>query len=1077
MSLARFSVKNSVLANILMVVITTVGAYSLLTMPQEMVPDLSFPWLFITVIDPGVSPEEMEKLVAKPIEDEISDVDGIDNVTSISREGGAFVWIKFETMPEDEFDKRLQEIRTEIDRVKLPDTAEEPNIEQFKTQDFLPLVSVVLSGELPKREMKRLAEDLREDILDIPKVSRVAISGVREREIWVEVDPDKLARYRLSTMEIIAALKNKNLNLAGGEVKIGRWDYSVRTVGEINRVQELEDVIIRADERGNHVRVRDLAQVRDTFKDDETISRFNGKPSVTLTVAKKQDGNSIDIIEDIKRLVEDYHANRLPAGATITLTNDSSVYIVDILDKLKSNAWMGMILVALSLWLLLGSRQALFAVLGIPIALAGTFIIMKVTGNSINGSSLFALVLVLGMLVDDAIVVIENCYRYVQQGYSPAQAAVIGTREVTWPILASAGTTIAAFLPLMLLPGIIGDFMQIVPIVVTLALVSSLFEAFTILPAHISEWSKRPNNNQSRDGRWGKGRVLRDKPLVDFSPVRKRYTRVLGKVLRRRYLVVALVTFVMIASLPIALTLGVDMFADEEIPQFFVLVTMPEGTRLAVTDQVVLQLEAIAQQLPKHELKSVVANTGIQQTPGEWFFKPSVGQLIVELVDRKKRQREVDDIIDEMRSKATKIPGMQALAFEKIQSGPPTGAPIEVKVKGKRLDELQQVNNEVKAALRGIDGVYDIRDDFITGARELRISVDEERASLFGLSVMQVAGAVYNAFHGTVATTFRDGDDEIDVRVRHREDARRHLADLANFKVATPMRDVVLLKDVARLHETSTLAAIKHDDRERAITITANVDNRKTTSIAANQRLKAAWADIARRFPGYSLKFGGEFSEFNEAFKNLGLLFALGIAIMFTIMASQFSSFVQPAIIFMAVIFAFWGAVMGLFVIGSPFTINNLFGLVALAGVSVNNSIVLVEFINIARANGESRWRSILGAAKLRIRPILLTSVTTVLGLAPMAIGLGGYSEVWGPLATVMVWGLTASSVLSLFLIPCLYAIVGDAKRLFVGRRYMDEHGRLAHWEEKRQLQQELARLDRLSVRRSQQSAGLEAIE
>jgi HAE1 family hydrophobic/amphiphilic exporter-1 len=355
--------------------------------------------------------------------------------------------------------------------------------------------------------------------------------------------------------------------------------------------------------------------------------------------------------------------------------------------------------------------------------------------------------------------------------------------------------------------------------------------------------------------------------------------------------------------------------------------------------------------------------------------------------------------------------------------------------------------------------------------------VDEEKASLLGLNVMQVAGSVYAAFHGAVATTFRDGEEEIDVRVRYREGARQQFSDLANLKVATPFQSFVLLKDVAKLEETSGFASIKHDDRERAITITANVDNSKITSIAANQKLKEAWADVAARHPGYSLKFGGEFAEFNEAFKNLGLLFALGVAIMFTIMAAQFSSFIQPAIIFMAVIFAFWGAVMGLFVIGSPFTINNLFGLVALAGVSVNNSIVLIEFINIARANGVSRWRSIIDAGKLRVRPILLTSATTVLGLAPMAIGLGGYSEVWGPLATVIVWGLTAASILSLFLSPCLYAIIGDLKRLFMGKRFMDEHGHLAQWKEKRRLEEELARLDHLSLRRLEGDRRFDGLE
>ena len=1059
MSVARFSVKNPVLVNIVMVVITVVGTWSLLNMPQELVPDISFPWVFINVIDPGVSPEEMEKLVVKPIEDEIHDVDGITNISSTAREGGAFIWVKFETMPEDEFDKRYQDLKAEVDKVKLPETAEDPMVDHFRTQDFMPMISVVFSGDIPEREMKSIAEDMRDDIADIPNISRVSISGVRDREIWVEVDPEKLERFNLSMNQIGEAIRAKNLNLSAGEVKLGRWEWAIRTVGEMEHVAELENVILRADPMGNHVRLKDVARVSDTFEETEIISRFNGKPSVTLSVAKKQQGNSIDLIDRIKEIVADYRATRIPPGLTVTLTNDNSIYINDILDTLKSNAWMGMILVALALFFFLGWRQALYAVIGIPIALAATFGFMKFTGHSINGSSLFALVLVLGMLVDDAIVVIENCFRYLQMGYRPRQAAVLGTREVIRPVLSSAATTIAAFLPLMLLPGIIGDFMRIIPIVVSLALVASLFESFVILPAHISEWSKKSTGRNDSNGR-----ILRERPFVDFKPVQNWYRRLLGRVLRRRYWVIAAVTMLMVVSVPIAFMLGVDLFADEEIPQFRVFVTMPEGTRIEVTDQTIRQLENLAMEIPPAELENVVSKTGIMELEGWWQVKPSVGELFVELVNHRERDRELDEIMNEMRAKAERIPGIQTITFDKVSSGPPTGAPVELKVKGEDFDELQRVAGEVKAALRAIDGVYDIKDDFETGSRELKLRVDEEKAALYGLTVGQVAASVYNAFQGSVVTTYREGDEEIDVRVRYRRDARQRPADLANLKIQTPSKKFIILKDVATIDRATRISQIKRDDRERAIKITANVDDKKITSIAANQEVGKAWPAIAARHPGYSLEFGGEFTEFTDAFKNLGLLFALGVAIMFTIMAAQFGSIAQPIIIFMAVIFAFWGAVMGLFVIGSPFSINNLFGLVALAGVAVNNSIVLIEFINNSRARGVSRWRSILQAGKTRVRPVLLTSVTTVLGLAPMAIGLGGYSVVWGPLATVIVWGLSASSILTLFIIPSLYAIVGDIKRFFLRGRFLDARGRLSRWEEKRRLEEELARLDRNGV-------------
>ena len=1048
--LLKFAVSRPVLVNLIMVAIALGGIFAVVVLPQEQVPNVSFPWAFVVVIDTGVSPEEIEKAITIPLEEELQDLDDLESMTSNSREGASFIWLKFSTMPEDKFARRLQDVRTEVQKVRLPDTAEDPDITQFKTQDFAPLVSVILRGRMSEHLQKRIAEDLREDILDIDNVSQVTIAGVREREVWVEVDPSRLERYGLTLDEVGESIRRKHVNLTGGDVATGRTDFRVRTTGEAARIAELEDVIVRAAPGGGHIRVSDVAVVSDTFEDEVSRARFNGEPAVTLTVAKKQEGNSIKIIEQVKVVAARYERDRLPAGCSIAYTNDSSVIISDILGTLKSNAWIGMLLVAVSLYLFLGWRQAMFAAIGIPIALAATFLFLYLTGNTINSSTLFALVLVLGMLVDDAVVVIENCYRYIQRGMEPRRAAIVGTREVLQPVFVSAGTTVAAFLPLMLLPGVIGDFMRIIPIVVSLALAASLFESFFILPSHVAEWSRKP-----REG------AAPEKPVIGFRWVQKRYRRLLVKCIRRRAWVIAVTSVVILGSLPVAFALGVDMFADEEIPFFFVYVTLPEGTRLEATDRTIRRIEEIVSEaLPETDLKNIDAVAGMQERESEWVVKPSVGRVLVELHENNVRRHDLATNMNLVRERAELVPGITSLELHRISSGPPTGAPVEAKVRGEHLGDLGLVAEEVKQVLAGIDGVKDIRDDFLAGIPELRVVVDEERAAMVGLSVADVARTVNTAFAGSVVTEFLDGDDDIDVLVRLREESRENAGDLENLLIPVPSGGRVLLKDVARIVETGGYSTIKRDDNQRAITITANVDDEIISGVEASRKLEEAWPAIAARHPGHNLKFGGEFEEFQEAFTNLGFLFLVGIAIMLTLMAGQFNSISQPLIIFLAVIFAFWGAVMGLFVIGSTFSINNLFGLVALAGVAVNNSIVLISFVNSLRERGYNRFRAVLMASQLRVRPVLLTSLTTVVGLVPMAVGLGGYSEVWGPLATVMVWGLAASSLLTLFLIPSIYIVQGDIKRLTFSRRLRDETASRSQWKERRRRRRDLEEID-----------------
>ncbi len=1021
MNIPRFSVRNSVLVNLIMILMILAGIFALNRLPRELMPDIDMNWVFVITVYPGVAPDEIEELITKPIEEAIEDVDKIDFVSSGSEEGRSAIAVKFENIDPDEFDKRFLDLRAAVDVAArtLPKDAEDPIVESFSSADFMPMISVNISSDLPEKELKEIAENLEDEITQIKNVSQIEISGLRDREIWVEVDPGRMNALSVTFDEIVNAIRSKNLNLPGGTLKSSKSEFIIRTIGKLENPTEMKDIIVRINQNGGHIRVRDVADVLDTYKDYMVISRLDQKPVVSLSISKKEDGNSIEIIDQIKEIVASYR-ERYGKYVKFTITNDTSIYINDILNILQSNALMGLILVVILLWVFLGRRNAFMAAIGIPITFLFALLYMYITGRSLNGHSIFGLVLVLGMVVDDAVVVIENCHRYIQQkGYHPKKAAIVGACEVGRPIFASVATTIAAFLPLVLMPGIMGRFMRIIPLVVTLVLAASLFEAFFILPAHIGDWSKRKSNNSSK----------REKSLFDRA--RAKYLQVLKKALRRRYWVVGGVLILFIISLGAIPIIGVALFEGDEFPQFSVLVRMPEDYKLEETDRVMKYIENIAMELPQEERNAIITNTGLMQTQTDWIFKSSVGQVLVTLEQNKYRDRSVKEIMEELRGKIGTIAGVKSIEFFDYSGGPPLGAPVEVKVKGKYFNELEKVTELVKEELSKMDGVKDIKDDFEQGKKELRIKIDEEKAAFFGLNTLTVASSIRNAYLGIRASVHRDGDEEIDVIVKFDRETRENLEDFRNIKVSTLDGRYIPLKDIAELEIEKGYSTIHRFEGERAITVSADIDNDVTSSVEVNNRLIEKFKNISKEYPGYRLDFRGEFQEYVESFKSLGILFIFGLVLIYMILGGQFQSFMQPFIILFTIPLAFMGAMFGLLIDGNPFSIVTLYGMVALAGVAVNSSIVLVDFINRSRQRGYSKWRSIIQSGHIRLKPIFLTTATTVGGLLPMALGLGGKSVQWGSLANTIVWGLIFSSTLTVVVIPCAYAILDDIKHKF----------------------------------------------
>ncbi len=1051
MSIPKLSVSNPVLSNLLMVIITALGVYAWFTLPRDLIPEIVTYTARISTFYPGASAETVEKLVTAQIEDAIEKVDQIDLITSKSSEGRSDISVQFEEISDRDFDKRVQDLRNAVDRIKdLPnELLDQPEVVAVDISNGVPMVTVAVSGNLDESQMKLAAEVLEKQITKIDGVSNIQVAGVRDREIWVEVDPDRLKSYNLVAEQVSLALSQRNLNLPAGVLEVGESEFLVRTMGEFRSVAEIAETIIKVTAYGTPVRVKDVASVRDTYQDARTLSRINGQSSISLTIQKKNDGNAIRIIDQIRKIVAPYtegQTNRanliiqktspklipieLPPETKISLVNDSSVLLRERLGILQNNALLGLVLVVVFLWLFMGSRNAFFAALGIPVAILGALWILKLMGSSINASTLFGLILVIGIVVDDAIVVIENVFRRIEEGLPPTKAAIVGAQEVAWPVLSASLTTMAAFLPLILMSGIPGQFMRVVPITGVVVILASLVEVFAILPAHIAEWSK-PNNDSNSDNRsnW-------------FVSIQDRYVELLNRILDWRYVVVfgtVLGTFVF--SILAFISLPKELFPGEDFPQFYIKVDMPTDYGIEETTRFMEKLEGVVTSLPREEYVALVTNIGLQ-TPTNGLegtsISSNVAEVLVELVPKDERNRSRDEIIEFLRLQMTEITGAEKIYFDKQKGGPPRGKDVEVKVKGDRIPQLVAIANQLKEKLNSIDGVFDVKDDFKSGKPEIRLRTKGEKLRQFGLTIFQVANNVRHAIEGNICTVYRDADEAIDVVVKYGKNSMNTVDALSQMMIATPSGISVPLKDIAQLSREESLVDIKRFDVERSITVSASVDREVTTPAIATQALQTAFENIGFRYPGYSLDFRGEFDQILESFKELGLkLLPMGVMLMYFILGAQFKSFLQPFIILFAIPFGVIGAMVGLLITQSTLSLIALFGVVALAGIVVNDSIVLIDFIN-QRRNHKSSTNdqeevdgavddlrdAVLKGSRLRLRPIVLTSLTTIAGLIPMFLGLGGKSPIWQPLASTIIFGLLFSTMLTLFVMPALYYII-----------------------------------------------------
>ncbi len=1022
MKISEFSVKHSLLVNLISVFILIAGFLTLFVFKirREAFPDVSYDTVIVSTAYPGAAPHEVEKLVTVPIEKELKGVDGIERMQSASLENSSNISLE---LSQDVKNKRkvINDIQKAVDRVKdLPQGVDDDPIVSEVTSGEFPVVQVALSGNMPERELQEQAENLEDILEDIDGVSKISRIGFRNQEVWVEVDPDKLAELYLSLEEVIDALAKKNRSIPGGKIR-GSEEFSIRVSGEFYTKEEIEQVVIRANEVGNWLRVRDVAEVKFSFEDEDVINKSFGTRSINLTVIKRSSGDAITIVRQVKEKTNNFLQANKNKELKASYINDISFYIQRRLGTLKNNGMLGIILVCAILMVFLQSRVALLTALGLPIAFGATLVIMNFIGLSVNLVTMFGLIVVLGMLVDDGIIVSENCSRYLENGHSPREAAVLGTQEVVKPVTTTILTTIAAFSPLLFMTGMMGKFIWGIPLVVIIALIASLFEALVILPSHFADFIRKGKNFRSRKG------LPWFKKLVSF------YTRLVNKALDRRYWVFG--GLILVSIITGLLTLGMDkvLFASEEgIEEFTIRAEMPVGTNIYTTNKLMKTIEEKVAKIRQRYLEAYTTQVG---TIGEtWHFDPygksgsHVAQVTVHLTPYQQRKKKVSEIISELRPQVEGLEGFSRVYFEMPQAGPPVGAAVAVQVRGESFEVLNQIGGKISEFLDSLEGVSDLASDYEVGRGEIKVIVDEDKAAKTYLSVSEIAATIRSAFRGGVATSIKPvkAEEEIDVLVRFPEEYRTKREAFGKILIPNKFGNLIPLDKIAKLQDEVSVARIQHLDGKRVISIRANVDNKKINSSKVNKLLRKKFTNIETEYPGYSIGFAGEQRESSRSMKDFANAFILALFLIFLILAANFNSLIQPLVVMMAIPFGLIGVVWAFFLHQLPIGFFMFMGAIGLTGIVVNDSIVLVEFVNNLRRKGVDRRHSLVEAGQLRLRPVILTTITTALGLTPTAYGIWGGDPFLKPMALTIVWGIICATALTLIALPCIYAIIDD---------------------------------------------------
>ncbi|HEY5632249.1 MAG TPA: efflux RND transporter permease subunit [Burkholderiaceae bacterium] len=1006
--------RNHPFANVCFGIVLALGVLSYLLLPREQDPEINFNWVNIVTPVPGASAEDVERLVTEPLEDAIKGVADVRFVVSSSRENTSTILVRFREIGERTFDKRVNDLRREIQNAastELPAQAKDPVVLEITTSNGFPTAILAVQGQADDETLRARARAVKSDLERLAGVDRVFATGLRAPELQVRYDAQRLAARNLTPTDLADSVGAWFRDTSAGSLRAGEVEWLVRLEGQTGDVDRLARApVIGAS--GASALVDEVARVERTRADGSQRASIDGRPAVTLAVSKKSYTNTIELVERLAAYAAEHNRLHASSGLSLSLVDDQTVPTRRAIGVMQTNSLQGLALVILVCWLFLGWRIALLVGVGIPFSLAGMFAVLHATGFTLNISVLLGTIISLGMIVDDAVVIVEAIYYRIERGQQALAASLDAVREVAAPVVASVATTLAAFLPLMLMPGIVGKFMFVIPFVVTLALLVSLAEAFWMLPTHVTALGLKldPGSRSQR---------LRNR----FNRrVRMIYGRLLARALRHPYLVL-IVVVILVAGAGAAIAGGavrVQFFAFDPLRIFYVNVDMPPGASLDDTlDEVQRVEQAVRGRLREGEARSVTSHAGVKFTETEPLYGDPYGQVIVSLKAGVPGGRDVGEIVDSMREPVQAMQGRSRRSFLQISGGPPLTKPVSVKVRGDDPRALRAGADALLAIVRQIPGARDVVDDDVAGRQEITLRLDRDALRAAGLNAGFVARVLRLAVDGEVVSVMRAGGDKIEVRVLAAEQVRDEIGAILRHPIALPRgAGTTTLGALAHAQTRTGKGVIRHYNLRRAITVEAELDKEVTDTVAANESIKRRWAEVGSQHPEVDLEFSGELEDIQESLDSMLVLFLLGVGLIYLILAAQFRSYWQPLMILTTVPLAFTGVTIGLLITGNPLSLFTMYGVVALAGIAVNSAIVLIAATNDRRALGFPIAHAVLGAARRRVVPVLITSLTTVAGLFSLATGLGGKSLLWGPVASSIVWGLGVATGLTLFVVP-----------------------------------------------------------